>query len=170
MNIKELRDIKQASLSHQSLLRELTYYPETGHFVRRVDTGGREVSGNVAGTLHPDGYIHIMVLGLIFKAHRLAWFYVHGTWPPDQIDHINRIKDDNRIENLRLATATINNRNITRRKDNGSGVTGVGYEPRTMNWRARISVNGKQIYLGNFSSKEQAIKARQAAEKKYGFI
>jgi hypothetical protein len=107
MKIKELRDMKQASLSHQALLRELIYYPETGQFIRRVDTGGREVSGKVAGSLGSDGYIYIMVLGLRFKAHRLAWFYVHGTWPPDQIDHINRIKDDNRIENLRLATATI---------------------------------------------------------------
>src|SRR5690606_33892628 len=128
MKIKGLRDIKQASLSHQALLRELIYYPETGQFIRRVDTGGSAFSGDVAGTLGSDGYITIMIARVAYKAHRLAWFYVYGTWPPDQIDHINRIKHDNRIKNLRLSTASLNGRNCSKRKNNSSGITGVAWK------------------------------------------
>ena len=100
-----------------------------------------------------------MIFRRQYKAHRLAWFYVHGEWPDGEIDHINWVKNDNRICNLRVVTHSENMQN-TRRQD--KGVTFKrGY------WRARISLNKHQIFLGHFKNKEDAIAARKAAELKY---
>ena len=99
-------------------------------------------------------------------AHRLAWLYVYGCWP-DEIDHINQIRDDNRIANLRSVDRTTNCQNASRQKSE-SGVTGL-VKRYTGKWEARIQVNKKYIYLGIFSTKSEAIAARKAANVKYGF-
>ncbi len=97
-------------LTAERLRELLTYDPETGHF-RWVFTKGCRAGGQIAGTVRRDGYLCIAVDGRKHKAHRLAWFYMHGRWPHPEIDHINRSKLDNRLCNLREATRVENNAN-----------------------------------------------------------
>jgi len=110
-----------------------------------------------------------MVFNKRFLAHRVVWAIYHGIWPDDQIDHINGVRDDNRIENLRIATSGENARNTAIPKNNTSGIIGVCWNKRNSKWEAKIMSNGKQIHLGYFASKDDAVAARAEAEVKYGF-
>ncbi|MEW4959716.1 HNH endonuclease, partial [Enterobacter cloacae subsp. cloacae] len=85
-----------------------------------------------------------------------AWFYVHGYLPEQEVDHINRIRSDNRIENLRLATRSENAKNKEKSKANTSGFKGVSQQKKTGNWVAHIRLNGKNKHLGTFRSPERA--------------
>jgi hypothetical protein len=99
-------------------------------------------------------------------AHRVAWFLFYGEWP-DKIDHINGNGCDNRIKNLRSVTTTENNRNMKLFKTNSSGVTGV-YKVKDR-WNAMIWCGNKQINLGVFDTKDEAVAARKGAEKANGY-
>ena len=87
----------EKSLTAERLREVLDYDPDTGVFTRKVRTASSVKVGDVAGSLNGKGYIRIRVDGRLYFAHRLAWLYVHGEWPVDQVDHINGIKNDNRI-------------------------------------------------------------------------
>jgi hypothetical protein len=138
-------------------LRELlSYDPETGVFTRLVPRSGRGARvGGVAGRVSTKGYREISV-GIRYKAHHLAWLYVTGKWPRDQIDHRNCCKDDNRWINLRLADNFKNARNRTISSANSSGFKGVSRHKRTGKWQANIAANGKQFYLGLYTTPEEA--------------
>ena len=149
-------------------LRELLHYePETGIFTRKVSTAHNVKVGDVAGSQDRHGYLRIMVQSRRYKAHRLAWLYVYGEWPTDQIDHINRIRADNRIANLREVTNKQNLQNAGKSSHNTSGHTGVYWYKRDSKWVAHIRHNHKLIHLGYFNTIEEAIAARKAAEKLY---
>ena len=155
----------------QSRLKELlSYNPATGLFVWLQQRHPRYPVGSQAGiseTRVPGyGYVIISLDGMPYKAHRLAWLYVHGEMPAAIVDHINRDKADNRISNLRLATRSENARNINRRRDNTSGITGVNFLPKTNRWTAKLTINGWNHFLGSFATKEEAVAARLKAEKK----
>lgn len=138
------------------ILRELlTYNPETGVFVRRV-TLGKIKAGMVAGSPSSHGYLLISVAGTRYKAHRLAWLYVYGEWPKEDIDHINRVTSDNRICNLREATDHQNLWNMKKPITNSSGYKGVSYHALTGKWRVRFRRDGKEQFIGLFHSKEIA--------------
>ena len=170
------------SLPDASVLKDLlTYDPQTGAFIWKVRrpehfeaTEARtpewacrwwnaRFANQPAGFVDPSGYLLIRVNGVDYRAHRIAWVYVYGVGP-DTIDHVNGNRLDNRIENLRDVDATGNARNAKRRDDNHSGVTGVGFYPKTSKWRARINRDGKTVLLGYFDTKVEAIMARQKAE------
>ncbi|MCK9994454.1 MAG: hypothetical protein Dbin4_02974, partial [Alphaproteobacteria bacterium] len=103
--------MKMAELT-QSRLKELLHYdPDTGVFTRRVQTSSNARVGDVAGCLHPEGYRHIQIDGKRYAAHRLAWLYMTGEWPTNQLDHLNGVRDDNRWGNLREATHGQNQQN-----------------------------------------------------------
>jgi hypothetical protein len=156
------------SLTSEQLRSEVDYDPETGVFTRITERGGCAV-GSVAGWRGKKGYQHLNVLGRKYAAHRLAWLHVYGEWPTGALDHINRDKTDNRISNLRIATPAENQRNIGVRKSNTSGVVGVYWFARTGKWMAAVFLGGKNIHLGYFENKDDAIAARQkAAELVYG--
>lgn len=148
------------SITQSKLKVLLNYDQETGIFTWNVSPNGQVKAGQVAGFLDVKGYLSIGVLGRVYKAHRLAWLYIHGHFPDDQIDHINGFKDDNRIANLRPANNQQNAINRGVRSDNKSGVKGVVWHKRDEKWSVNGKVNGKRIHLGYFDTLEAAAAAR----------
>lgn len=147
----------------------LDYNPDTGVFVWRVSRGMRFIAGTQAGHLNQNGYVHIIVKYRQYKAHRLAWFYMYGVWPPEQIDHINGVSSDNRISNLRLATQSQNKINSGIQRNNTSGFKGVRPHRPNGKWQARIGDNGKRLSLGYYSTAAEAHEAYlKAAQNIYG--
>jgi len=157
----------------------LDYDPETGVFKWRFRprstfkserawaTWNTRFSGSAAGHHDNKGYISIRVLGRLYRAHRLAWLYTYGVWPDIEIDHINRVKTDNRIANLRNATQSQNSANTGMYINNTTGFKGVSRARKK--FKAEITKNGVVMRLGHFSTPEEAHAAYcQAAEELHG--
>ena len=146
----------------------IAYDSNTGEFVRKTSRRSDKI-GQRAGTVGKNGYVYINVGKKIYLAHRLAWLYVYGVDPQGHIDHVNRDRSDNRIANLRECPTKQagNGQNVTRRKDNSSGFTGVHYFKRTGKWQAYITVEGQRHNLGYFSSAEEAAAAYAIAKAEY---
>ncbi len=144
----------------------LRYDPESGLFHWLVDNGPVS-AGDQAGCVAPSGYVMIGWDYRNYRAHRLAWLFMTGDWPPKgkEIDHRNRQKSDNRWSNLRLADRVQNGANITVKSDNKSGVRGVYRNQKRGIWEASIRVNYKRIWLGEHATIEAAAEARAKAEK-----
>ena len=98
-------------LNHEYLKFILAYDPVGGAFYWNVRKSSKTKIGDRAGVLHPNGYVYIRIDGFGYRAHRLAWFYVFGVWPTLEIDHIDRVKTNNGILNLRDVTAKVNQNN-----------------------------------------------------------
>ena len=148
------------------LLRQLLDYdPTTGVFTWKITRNSRLKVGDVAGSVRPNGYVNLGVAGKLYLAHRLAWMYVHGEWPAGEMDHINRVRNDNRIANLRIVTRSQNCHNSFQHKRNLSGCTGVSFDLKACKWHARIYRNGKTKNLGYFVHLADAIAARKVAEQ-----
>lgn len=163
-------------------LREcFSYSPETGvltwrerpreHF--KNDGAWRycnnRLAGSPAGSITPKGYVTIHVAGRRYQAHRLIWLTHYGKEPKYQIDHVDQVKSNNALCNLREASNADNQKNTSLRKNSSSGTTGVTWYRSTRKWLAKISSNGKRIHLGYFSNKKDAEAARLAAEDRLGF-
>ncbi len=147
----------------------LNYNHLTGKFTWLVCKGQAVRIGMSAGRVNNDGYLGIGIDGEKYQAHRLAWLYMNGTLPKEQIDHINHDRLDNRIKNLREASASENQKNRIKNKNNKSGFCGVSKSSKGNAWVAQIGFNGKVIYLGSFDKIEDAILSRKSANKKYSF-
>jgi len=154
----------------QSDIKEcLDYDAETGYFVWKYKKSKKVKAGDKAGVKHWKGYIRIKINSVSYAAHRLAWLYTYGRYPEYQIDHINGIKDDNRICNLRKVTNIQNQQNTIKKKNNTSGYKGVTFNKRKNKWVVLISLNKKRIYLGEFLSVEEAANIyKEAADKYHG--
>ena len=151
----------------QSELKKILHYnPLTGVFTWLVPLSNQVKVGDVAGTLDNKGYRRIGFGRAYKRAHRLAWFYTHGEWPFDQIDHINRDRDDNRISNLRPANNQQNCRNRSPSM-NKFGVVGLSWCDRSDRFCSRITIDRKTKHLGYFIDLFDAICARKSAENKY---
>ena len=153
-------------ITQSELKSYLSYNSDTGLFTWLVSLSNRTKIGKIAGSIYLNGYVYVGLLGKQHRAHRLAWFYVNGTWPKDQIDHINRVKHDNRISNLRESTCRKNARN---RSDNFNKEVGVGHDKTSDRYIAKIRMNNKLIHLGVFEDLQSAIQARKEAEIRYNF-
>jgi hypothetical protein len=153
--------------SAEEVKRALTYDPETGVFTRRtvLSFNPKSSLGKPLGTLQRNGYLGIRVGDKVYRSHRLAWFYMHGVWPKE-IDHVNGVKTDNRIANLREASRSQNMANAPLQKNNASGVKGVHFDKANGRWMAYMQVNGRFKNLGRFDDRQQAIAARQVAAKR----
>ena len=154
-------------LVHANLLEIMDYDKETGVFTWKKQRRGVRV-GVPLGTCNGYGYLRITVLGQSYYAHRLAWFYVHGEWPSDEIDHINSIRKDNRICNLREATTSENQHfrflSQTCGMSNSKTKTlGVSWHSKARKWQAHC----KKVYLGLFDSIQAASDAYENARSSY---
>jgi HNH endonuclease/AP2 domain len=161
------------SITQEELRRLLHYDPETGWFTWRVarnSYAGRAKPGARAGTIGQNQYKapwrQITLRRVRYKEHRLAWLYVTGEWPPQEIDHINRDATDNRLANLRLASRAQNQANTHRAKKTLSGLKGA-YRGKAGRWFSHISVNRRLIKLGRFDTAEEAHAAYCEAAKLY---
>lgn len=158
-------------ITQEELKQCLSYDKDTGVFTWSARNIAGISFGSLAGTVHHSGYVNIKVRGKVHLAHRLAWIYVYGSLPDDGqvIDHVNRVKTDNRICNLRTATNTQNNYNTAIRTNNTSGLIGVHLQKQTGKYVANARLQGKQHYLGLFKCKYEASKARESfVEKAHG--
>ena len=143
----------------------LHYDPEAGVFTRMVGGRGGRIGAQAGCVDNSTGYVRIHINGRLYYAHRLAWLYTHGRWPVEHVDHVNGVRADNRLCNLREATRTQNNRNSGLSIRNTSGERGVDYHKGR--WRARVYMAGKTICLGEFADLDEAIAARRAAVRFY---
>jgi hypothetical protein len=157
----------------EEIKQALSYDPKTGLFTwlvrRNGSRSGEIMPGSVAGWVRRvDGY---RVIGFTddhgvfrqFKAHRLAFWFMTGEMP-DEVDHDDRNRDNNRWANLRAATSSMNNHNSTHRKDNTSGTRGVSWDAEKGMWRAYVNLDRKRTWLGRFATIKEATAARREAE------
>lgn len=163
-------------LDYSALAEVLEYDPNTGIFRwkyrdrKHFQSNSTYLAwnslwpGKVAGSENGKGYVRIFVFGRRYLAHRLAWLWATGELPRKQIDHINRVRNDNRIENLRQVSVLQNAQNKSRSLANKSGATGVCWVRRKRRWLANITLNGKRYHLGYFRTKESAVKSRREFE------
>lgn len=138
--------------------------PATGVLYWRRKLADKVVIGSQAGTLNGMGYRQVRVRGRIYLSHRLVWAHVTGEWPACGLDHINRVRSDNRPANLRPVSQCVNMQNTGVPSDNTSGHKGVRWHAKARKWTAEIQAGRKRYYLGLFSDIESAVAARQRAE------
>jgi hypothetical protein len=145
----------------------LSYDPETGVLRYKLDRPGGPRKGDIAGCASDGGRLILMIDGILYKAHRLAWLIHYGEWPRGEVTHLDRDLGNNRIANLRVVTRVGVTRAMSRSKRNVSGTKGVTPTPDRKKWRAHIGVGGKSIYLGSYDGLHDAVRARKAAEARY---
>ena len=149
----------------------LDYDPATGVLTWKttpLENGSwNRWAGRTAGAVNAAGYLKVMFRDRPIMAHRLAWLIHYGELPPPFLDHINCVRTDNRIANLRPASRTENNRNGGMRKNNTFGFKGVCFCTQTGRWQAAITVDRRSIRLGRFDTPEEAHEAYRAAAERY---
>lgn len=141
-------------LTIEEARRRLAYDPATGRLTWKMCRDSNKI-GNEAKSLDVAGYVQVNIAGTVVKGHRLAWYIHYGEWPDGHIDHINGIRNDNRIENLRVVTNAINCQNkrkaLPKSKTGVLGVVKVGER-----YQANIHFNRKKRYLGTYATAEEA--------------
>jgi len=163
LELARVPGVRGADVGQDELRAALKYDPQTGHFTRLRGSNGHPV-GEIAGTVNNNGYRLIRVGNWRrYRAHRLAWLWVHGEWPKGEIDHINGERDDNRLENLRDVPMVMNQQNRRRAlKRNQTGMLGVS--PTKGRFKAGIYA-GRDIHLGVFDTPEEAHEAYLRAKR-----
>jgi hypothetical protein len=166
-NFNKMKD-NESRISVAILFEFFDYDQSAGrlHWKKIVPPNTLKV-GTRAGSLHKLGYRIVRLMGKFYREHRIVWAMQTGSWPENFIDHVNGIRDDNRFENLRAVTESENSKNRRRGKNNKTGVNGVHVQDGK--FIASIRVDGKGIYLGSFSTLEEAAKEREKAENYYKF-
>lgn len=146
----------------------LSYDPSTGEWVWIKPSKRGMKPGAVAGTkTHKSGYGQVCVDGKLYLTHRLAWFYMTGTWPEHEVDHKDGVPGHDQWDNLRKATVLQNRHNVKGHKDSSTGVKGVSWVAKRGVYLARICHEGAKLFLGTFGSLQEASAARKEAELRY---
>lgn len=160
-------------VTQEFLRKTFEYNPETGEwkwnikFISRGRLSKRY--GKRVGCISPsNGYWYISIGNRTYQSSRLAFLYMEGYLPENQVDHINRIRHDDRWCNLRHVSASCNNRNVLTRKTNTSGITGVCYHKTEKKWVCFIHNNGTRIYK-SYKEFDAAVMCRWELEKKYQY-
>lgn len=158
----------RTKLTQEVVQHLFTYKPETGElrWKKAPFTGSKK--GASANT-SCNGYYVVRIYGKIYGVHRIIWLYVHGYLPENEIDHIDRDKTNNRIDNLREVSRQCNRRNTGLQINNKSGITGVSFKSLHFAWAASITVNNKYYSLGIYTDYIEAVCTRLAAEQCLGW-
>lgn len=157
----------ESNLTAARLREVLHYEPQTGVFHWIVTTSSRRPVGSVAGGPTSTGYARIGVDGVRYRSHRLAWLYMTGEWPSDQVDHKDNDRLNNRWENLRLVDNQMNQGNSGMSRNNTSGVKGVFWSKQRQQWQTKININRRQIHGGYFHNLDDAAASYAALASKY---
>lgn len=144
--------------------REFGEFPD----LRIAASWNAKNAGREAGWIGSDGYRRVTIGDRSYLAHRVIWLINYGSWPANEIDHLDQCRTNNRLSNLREATTAQNAKNRTLPSNNRSGHIGVR-QADSGRWRAEIKVLGKKHFLGTFDNKDAAIAARKSAEISHGF-
>jgi hypothetical protein len=149
-------------------LREvLSYNADTGALTWRITTRGKIQAGRPAGSSNGNGYTVIKIDGKRHMAHRLAWGLSYGEFPDREVDHVNTVRDDNRLMNLRLATPSENRHNASGHRDSALQMKGV--TPSRGLYQAQIKIGGRKVWLGRFLTQDAAHAAyRRATVENFG--
>ncbi len=153
----------------ERLKRDYEYNPETGYFTFKSSRGGKRKGSKANSVMSYCGYIRITVGNVRYLAHRMAWLYVTGKLPVDQLDHINGNRQDNRFVNFREVTDQQNKFNKLKICTNTSGVKNVHWCKKTKTWNVTMMRSKKSMYFGSFSTIEEAkVVAEAVRERLYG--
>ena len=147
-----------------SKIKQLFGYADNGTLVRKCSTSN-VCAGTTAGYSHGNGYVYISIADKNYLAHRLIWLWHHGYMPEGELDHINKLKHDNRIDNLREVSRWCNRRNTGNTKANTSGVKGISWDRQGMCWSAYVYLDSKLRKIGKHCSFDEAVLHRLAAEQ-----
>ena len=153
-------------ITREQVLTFLDYDRERGFFSWRISRG-RAKAGALAGNTDHQGYRRIKINGVFYTVHRLVWLVEHGVFPEQELDHIDRVRDNNQINNLRQVSRKVNMENTGMHGKNTSGYKGVSFSKQSQKWRAHIGHNGKVRALGYFPTPELAHQAYLAARKSF---
>jgi hypothetical protein len=154
-------------IDHETVKRLFYYDSDSGVLLWRKGNGGNVKPWQQVHAKNGHGYYTVKVHGKSYLAHRLIWLYVHGVMPTGDIDHKNRIRNDNRLCNLRTASRTDNCQNISLPRHNKSGHIGVSWMKSHNAWTVYVKVDKKNKWLGYYKDLDEAIAARKAGEEKY---
>jgi hypothetical protein len=163
---KEQQMSKPNSILTAKRCREVFYYDgDRGVLILRICTSRRTPAGTLIGSDNGKGYLVANVDKVSYRVHRLVWLWVHGKWPDGEIDHINGVRHDNRIENLRVVDRSMNNQNLKRaqRNNRSSGLLGAYRHGRK--WQAQIMIDKTPRCLGTFDTPDEAHAAYLAAKR-----
>jgi len=154
-----------SELTADKLRKILKYDPATGLFEWLQPSPGRKLGAPI-GKVVGDWYVQLMIGGKNYKGHRLAWLYMTGNWPQQEIDHKDRDRRNNAWANLRLVSHKQNAENVAVRRHSSSQVKGVYWDKVRRKWEAYITHNKRRKHLGRFVLLSDAILARSKAEQK----
>lgn len=158
----------EEKLTAERIRNLLDYNPETGELRWRNNMNGNAMAGSVAGSPQSAGYISIRIDSRPYLAHRLAWLHVHGEWPANQIDHVNGVRYDNRLVNIRETDNRGNQQNLhNAHSDNKTGLLGAYWHKGAQKFSAQIMIDGNLKYLGLFNTAEEAHAAYLEAKRKF---
>jgi len=149
----------------QERVRELFDYDAENGILLKILKNGKQAVGNKPTLNGRCGQVEID--GKCYRTHRLIWFWHYGEWPDGEIDHKDRNPMNNRIENLRVVSKSENQHNHGLHRNNTSGYPGVSWHKNAKKYKAQICINNKHIYLGLFTTPEEAFLAYQCAKIKY---
>jgi hypothetical protein len=143
------------------IINTLEYNPVTGDIIKE---------GKPVGSVNSSGYLVTKVNGITMQCHRIAWALFYREFPVGPLDHINRNRIDNSINNLRISTPSENTKNQSIYSNNRSGFTGVSFHKKTQKWRAYISVDGSPFHIGLFDTALDAAEARVLEQMEHGYF
>lgn len=143
-------------LTYERAHERLRHDSESGELIWKVDFWKKVKAGKVAGDRYRNGYRRVCIDSQDYLAHRVVWLMAYGEWPEAEIDHINGVRDDNRLNNLRLATSAQNKQNVGLKSNNKSGFQGVTWFKKARTWRADIAKDHVKHYLGRFDTAAKA--------------
>lgn len=159
----------KSELTPALIKQVLQYEPHSGNLIWISSLHSKRVLiGQHAGSLAKSGYRQITLFGTSYQAHRLIWFMETGEWP-EQVDHINQDRSDNRWSNLRAVTKAENARNRSRNPHSKTGEVGIWYNQKTFKYVAEITYNGKKVFQKSYDNIDDAIRERKAKAISLGF-
>jgi hypothetical protein len=150
---------RKPDITQEELRQAFDYNEKVGDLCWKYRPANNVKVGVPVRAKNTDGYYHVGFKRKVYTVHRIIWMLVYGEWPDAEIDHVNCDKNDNRLENLRLATKGQNQSNSHKRDGFTSLYKGVCWNDRSKKWRAQVTHDNKVVYLGEFTNQEDAHEA-----------